>query len=298
MARIRNIKPEFWADPELTQCSRDARLLYIAMWNFADEHKRISLNPRYLRGECFPLDDDVTDSMVAEWIEELSVQGNVLPYEVGGKRYGVIQSLDKHNRLQPERMKSKIPDPPSHSPDQDVCTCLDKNEKSCPHVKRKAQSTKHSPEGGGPGGGTPQAGPQPTPPVAGNSEPGPPVLPMGADIERLCALLAELVALNAERPPARVDHRWRVAMGQMLVMDRRSPEAVETAIRFAQVPGGFWASKTLTPVDLRKHFDRVLLDAKRSGSSRASPVAAPVQLGGALDSYLATKDDPLKELSL
>ena len=38
MARIRSIKPEFWDDRKLAKrASRDARLLYIALWNLADE---------------------------------------------------------------------------------------------------------------------------------------------------------------------------------------------------------------------------------------------------------------------
>ena len=34
MARIRSVKPELWTDPEFTECSLSARLLFIASWNF------------------------------------------------------------------------------------------------------------------------------------------------------------------------------------------------------------------------------------------------------------------------
>jgi len=34
MARIRTIKPEFWTAEQVMELSRDARLLFIGMWNF------------------------------------------------------------------------------------------------------------------------------------------------------------------------------------------------------------------------------------------------------------------------
>jgi hypothetical protein len=50
VARIRSIKPEYWADQDLAeQVSRDARLLYIGLWNLADEHGRLRGDPRYIK---------------------------------------------------------------------------------------------------------------------------------------------------------------------------------------------------------------------------------------------------------
>ena len=46
MARNRIIKPEFWADAKIGRLSFGARLLYIAMWNFADDYGIISASPR------------------------------------------------------------------------------------------------------------------------------------------------------------------------------------------------------------------------------------------------------------
>lgn len=37
MARIRTIKPEFWTAEQVMELSRDARLLFIGMWNFCDD---------------------------------------------------------------------------------------------------------------------------------------------------------------------------------------------------------------------------------------------------------------------
>lgn len=37
MARIRTIKPEFWINEQVLNCSIPARLLFIGMWNFCDD---------------------------------------------------------------------------------------------------------------------------------------------------------------------------------------------------------------------------------------------------------------------
>jgi hypothetical protein len=37
MARIRTIKPEFWTDEKIVECSFEARLMFIGMFNFADD---------------------------------------------------------------------------------------------------------------------------------------------------------------------------------------------------------------------------------------------------------------------
>jgi hypothetical protein len=36
--RIRSIKPEFWDSPSTASASVRVRLLFIAMWNWADDH--------------------------------------------------------------------------------------------------------------------------------------------------------------------------------------------------------------------------------------------------------------------
>ena len=38
VARIRTIKPEFWDSGDTARATLRARLLYIAMWNYADDY--------------------------------------------------------------------------------------------------------------------------------------------------------------------------------------------------------------------------------------------------------------------
>src|SRR5574342_288172 len=88
MARMRSVKPEFWDDQELAeQTSRDARLFYIGLWNFADEHSRVRGDARYLKGKIFAYDDDVTTAMISGWVDELEKAGKLMAYTVGQATY-------------------------------------------------------------------------------------------------------------------------------------------------------------------------------------------------------------------
>lgn len=56
MPRNRMIKPQFWDDEKIGGLSRDARLLYIAMWNFCDDLGVVRANPVWLKSKVFPFD--------------------------------------------------------------------------------------------------------------------------------------------------------------------------------------------------------------------------------------------------
>lgn len=112
MARIRSVKPEFWASEDLAECSRDARLLYVGLWNLSDEHARLRGGARYIKGQLFPYDDDLTADAVEALIDELAAKGKVVRYTVDGGRYLFLPSLAKHQRLDAAKVVSKLPAPP------------------------------------------------------------------------------------------------------------------------------------------------------------------------------------------
>lgn len=61
MARIRTIKPEFWTDEKIVQLPFHARLLFIGMWNFADDDGRMKDHPDRIKMQVLPNDDiDIT----------------------------------------------------------------------------------------------------------------------------------------------------------------------------------------------------------------------------------------------
>lgn len=113
MARIRSVKPEFWEDQELAeQTSRDARLLYIGLWNLADEHGRLRGSPQFIHGRVFPYEDDLSVEDVIELLAELARAEKIVQYRAGtGGKYIYLPNLEKHQRLEGEKVASKLPDP-------------------------------------------------------------------------------------------------------------------------------------------------------------------------------------------
>lgn len=115
MARIRSVKPEFWTDEDLADLSRDARLLYIGLWNISDEHGRLRGEPRYIKGQLFPYDDDLTRDGVDALVDELAGIGKVIRYQAKGSSYLFLPTLHKHQRLDTAKVPSRLPAPASEN---------------------------------------------------------------------------------------------------------------------------------------------------------------------------------------
>ncbi len=123
MARIRSIKPEYWADEDLAAAvSRDARLLYIGLWNLADEHARLRGDPRYVKGQLFAYDDDLTPKHVDALLDELAAAGKVQRYRSGSGAYLFLPNLAKHQRLEASKVESRLPAPPDPSESAPMAT--------------------------------------------------------------------------------------------------------------------------------------------------------------------------------
>lgn len=132
MARIRSVKPEFWLDPKITRLSRDARLLYIALWNASDEHGRLLGDPRVIKGHAFPYDDDLPPAVIDGLIDELEGAGKLRRYAHDGEAYLHLPNLSKHQRLEP-KVESRLPAPPD--PDKSAPDA----EKFAPDVQRRGE---------------------------------------------------------------------------------------------------------------------------------------------------------------
>jgi hypothetical protein len=113
MPRIRSLKPEFWSSPGNNGTDPWARLLFMAMWNWADDYGRGTLNVRELAGFAFPHDDDPlapTASELPSLLTEVQCKFGVVFYEVSGRRYYAIPSWESHNRNE-RRATSRNPAP-------------------------------------------------------------------------------------------------------------------------------------------------------------------------------------------
>jgi hypothetical protein len=111
MARIRSIKPEFWTSEQIVECSTNARLLFIGIWNFADDAGRIPASAKSLKFQIFP-GDDISSESIRGLLDELSTNDLVVRYEVEGKEFLQVTGWrhQKIDRPQPP----KYPPPPKN----------------------------------------------------------------------------------------------------------------------------------------------------------------------------------------
>jgi hypothetical protein len=109
MARIRSIKPEFWTSEQVIDCSPNARLLFIGLWNFCDDAGRHSSNDRRIKAELFPGDDFTTDD-IRRMIDELVTNGLLIEYLIENKTYLQVTGW-RHQKIdRPQTPKYPAPD--------------------------------------------------------------------------------------------------------------------------------------------------------------------------------------------
>lgn len=92
MARIRSIKPEFWTDDSITECSLSARLLFIGIWNFADDAGNLDRSAKQIKARVFPVDNVDCEPL----IRELMTHGLLIEYSVSGRNYLHIPGFAVH----------------------------------------------------------------------------------------------------------------------------------------------------------------------------------------------------------
>jgi hypothetical protein len=108
MARIRSIKPEFWTSEQVMECSLNARLLFIGLWNFADDLGRLPNSTKTIRAQIFPGDDLSLDN-IRGMINELSKNGLIVMYSVDDKDYLQVTGW-QHQRIdKPQAAKHPAP---------------------------------------------------------------------------------------------------------------------------------------------------------------------------------------------
>lgn len=96
MARLRTVKPEYWTDEMVGQCSIAARLLFVGTWNFADDHGGLARSAKQLKAQVFPYDNIDCEPL----IQELLDAGLLIEYEAEGKKYLHIRGFKKHQKVE------------------------------------------------------------------------------------------------------------------------------------------------------------------------------------------------------
>lgn len=98
MARIRTIKPEFWASEQVMDCKPVTRLLFIGLWNFVDDFGRAPVAPRTIKAQVMP-GDSCSGADVQDMLNELSAVGLIRFYTADDKMFFEITGWGKHQKI-------------------------------------------------------------------------------------------------------------------------------------------------------------------------------------------------------
>lgn len=109
MARIRTIKPDFWADEKIGNLTMLERLLFIGSWNIADDEGLLQISPAFIKSVLFPYDTISTDD-ISKAIDRLESDGFYHIYSHRGVKYAWIIMFRVHQRIdKPQRPTAPCP---------------------------------------------------------------------------------------------------------------------------------------------------------------------------------------------
>ncbi|WP_324723813.1 hypothetical protein [Lelliottia sp. JS-SCA-14] len=107
MARSRNIKPGFFTNDELAECSPYARLLFAGLWTIADKEGRLDDRPKKVKAMVLPFDDvDCNDLL-----QQLHSHKFINRYQVNDEQFIQINNWKKHQNPHCKEAASEIPEP-------------------------------------------------------------------------------------------------------------------------------------------------------------------------------------------
>ncbi|KKK95896.1 hypothetical protein LCGC14_2668220, partial [marine sediment metagenome] len=110
MARNRMIKPDFWEDEKIGELNHRQRLLFIGMWNHADDEGLIRAKAEYLKSMIFVYDDFLIEK-TEEDINQLAKLELIFLYSgTLNQRYAYVINFRKHQKID-RPQKSKLPPP-------------------------------------------------------------------------------------------------------------------------------------------------------------------------------------------
>ena len=114
MARSRNIKPGFYKNEDLADCSVWARFIFPGLWMMADKEGRLEDRPKRIKGELLPYDAQEVEPLLCE----LVARGFILRYKVDGAcfiqitKFKVHQSphySEKDSVIKPPKLREPLP---------------------------------------------------------------------------------------------------------------------------------------------------------------------------------------------
>lgn len=101
--RARNIKPGFFKNEDLSDCSEKARLLFLGLWCYSDREGKFEWRPRKIKAEIFPYENVNIEKI----LQELNEKNFIYKYD----QYGLVVNFLLHQNPHPHESQSKIPNP-------------------------------------------------------------------------------------------------------------------------------------------------------------------------------------------
>lgn len=107
MARIRTIKPEFWTDEKIVRLPHIARLLFIGLWNFADDSGALDYSPDRIKLQVLPGESDCDISGLIDLLEAAGLVSYWASQEEGTQAI-TINGWSKHQKIDNPSRKTII----------------------------------------------------------------------------------------------------------------------------------------------------------------------------------------------
>jgi hypothetical protein len=120
--RSRNIKPGFFTNEKLAECSPMARLLFAGLPMLCDRDGRMEYRPLRIKAELFPYESSTVQAPVSHrsstvqvWCDELLRFGDdfIIIYEVDGVKYLQVTNFVKHQNCHRDEKSRQLPPPPA-----------------------------------------------------------------------------------------------------------------------------------------------------------------------------------------
>ena len=109
MARSRNIKPGFFKNEDLAECSPWARLCFAGLWTLADREGRLEDRAKRIKGELFAFDTVEVEHLLVE----LARHRFITRYAAEGRGLIQINEFAKHQHPHHKELESAFPPPQS-----------------------------------------------------------------------------------------------------------------------------------------------------------------------------------------
>lgn len=109
--RARNLKPGFFCNEQLSECSFQARILFAGLWCLADRKGVLQDRPKRIKAAVFPL-DDISAADVQAMMDDLEQHGLIMRYDADdGAALVYIPTFSKHQNPHPREKESELPLP-------------------------------------------------------------------------------------------------------------------------------------------------------------------------------------------